>query len=155
MEKTCHAMQKHLSELNEHASICVILLDAARLRECAEVRADDCSAMAVLHCVLTLFFLPFFIDMKNKITSVERTIDSMYEESYLRQHRYTLHAVLVHQGQALAGIEPFPFGVNLLKKVCCLRSALPLGSVSLTSDCCFLQHQITSDLYSTFQFHII
>jgi len=25
--------------------------------------------------------------------------------------------------------------------------ALPLGSVSLTSDCCFLRHEITSDFY--------
>ena len=28
-----------------------------------------------------------------------------------------------------------------------LQAVLPLGSVSLTSDCCLLQHQITSDLY--------
>jgi len=38
---------------------------------------------------------------------------------------------------------------NLLTLAMLPSSVLPLGSVSLTSDCCLFQHQITSDFYVT------
>nr|CAB3267551.1 ubiquitin carboxyl-terminal hydrolase 25-like [Phallusia mammillata] len=43
------------------------------------------------------------IDLREAISQTEIKIDKMFEESDLRQMPYTLHAVLVHQGQALAG----------------------------------------------------
>ncbi|XP_076800590.1 ubiquitin carboxyl-terminal hydrolase 28-like isoform X3 [Clavelina lepadiformis] len=42
-------------------------------------------------------------DLKSQILEAERYIDRIYEESQLHNHPYSLHAVLVHQGQATAG----------------------------------------------------
>ncbi|CAK8677648.1 unnamed protein product [Clavelina lepadiformis] len=42
-------------------------------------------------------------DLKSQILEAERCIDRIYEESQLHNHPYSLHAVLVHQGQATAG----------------------------------------------------
>jgi len=47
--------------------------------------------------------------------------------------------------------------LKLVVADCCLlyyQSMSPLGSVSLTSDCCLFQHQITSNFYATVSYKL-